>query len=215
MARLAVARHEHDIRHSAEMHENAVLAGLVEQQPIHQGRQRKTLTAGRDIARAEIADDRDARSLRHHRRHAHDQRRGETALRLVRERVPRAADALHFLQAEVRLVRDESCRRGEGFAQQPVKQSSLLRRRLAGRESRGEVTQVAWICLMGKVHKPQARLQSYALRIHQDSINAIQARTGRQTDKRASAHEMVRNKRRAGSVSDRRMANNLSAFSGR
>src|SRR5437867_4026961 len=48
MARLAVARQEHDVRHSAQMHENAVLAGLVEQQPIHEGREWKTLPPGRD-----------------------------------------------------------------------------------------------------------------------------------------------------------------------
>ena len=59
-------------------------------------------------------------------RHADNQRRREAALRLMRERVPRAADALHFLQAEVRLIGDESRRGGERLAQETVNQSGLL-----------------------------------------------------------------------------------------
>ena len=69
-----------------------VRRGMAEEQVVHEGHQRRALSARRDIARAEVGDHRDARALREHRRLADLQRVGAA---FVKDGLPVTADQLH------------------------------------------------------------------------------------------------------------------------
>ena len=73
-----------------------VREGMAKEKIVHKGNQRRPLTAGGDVARAEVGNHRDARALRDHRRFAQLQR---VPAALMVDRLPVAADQLHGAEA--------------------------------------------------------------------------------------------------------------------
>ena len=78
------------------MDQQAVLAGLMENQQVHQGREGKSQTACGQIAGAKIADRGKAGAFGHQGGHAQPQRGRMPPFRFVPDRLPWTTDAQDF-----------------------------------------------------------------------------------------------------------------------
>src|SRR5207244_3037513 len=114
-------------RQAAQMNQYAGFARLAQQKKIDEGRQRHALSAGSYVPRAKVADGGHPSALGDHRGHPETKSGRKASLRLMPDGLPRAADALYFLQAEAGPIRDLPGRGCEGHAKQAGQQAQLSR----------------------------------------------------------------------------------------
>ena len=144
--RVATGGEVGDVGDAANVLQGAGQGGVAEEQAVDVGYQRRTLAAGRDIARPEVADHGDAGELSDDRGRAQLQRRGVGPRRDVPERLTVAADQVGLTRRQPGRGHDLLCGGRERTAQRKVERAQPVDRARFGPEARKNgIAQRGWM----------------------------------------------------------------------